>query len=188
MVGWTQQGQRVEFGDFGYFNYPIGCLILRPGTDFPAKKVGWKKGPCGVNFDFFFSGKGVQHSPTPPRCTPGRDWSSNDVFIEIFDFPFCLTCGQFGPPPDLGNAPTGSKKVKSTPEHFLCCFFTPIRVATKCLGAQSAFWENRCSRSSHMCVISGCSQNGIEPPDHKNWSPSIGTALDNVYMVYLAPL
>ena len=119
-------------------------MFNSPARDgFFPPKFGWKKGPCGVNLDFFFSGKKVQHSPTPPRCTPGRDWSSNDVFIEIFYFPKLLMHGQFGPPPDLGNAPTGSKKVKSTPEHFLCCFFTPIRVATKCLGAQSAFWENR---------------------------------------------
>ena len=47
LVGWPQQGWRVGFGDFGHFNYPIGHLILRPWSHFPAKISGWVW-PCRV--------------------------------------------------------------------------------------------------------------------------------------------
>ena len=48
--------------------------------------------------------------------------------------------------------------------------------------------RNLGSRSSHMCVILAPLQNGNEPPEHKNYFLSIGTARYNVYTPRQGPL
>ena len=48
--------------------------------------------------------------------------------------------------------------------------------------------RNLGSRSSHMCVILAPLQNGNEPPEHKNYFLSIGTARHNVYTPRQGPL
>ena len=44
------------------------------------------------------------------------------------------------------------------------------------------------SHLSHMCVILALLQNGNEPPEHKNYFLSIGTARCNVYTPRQGPL
>ena len=135
------------------------------------------KGPCGVNFDFFFRGKECNTHQHPLNAPPGGIGRAMMSSLRFSISQICITHGRFGPPPDLGNAPTGSKKVKSTPEHFLCCFFTPIRVATKCLGAQSAFLgKSMFPFVSHVCHFGVLPKRDRAPrpqklvPEHRNSS------------------
>ena len=117
---------------------PFWRLFLR-------RQKGAKMG-CFGGFFGHFGGKtcdfglkiSTQHSPTPPRCTPGRDWSSNDVFdsLRFSISQFCLTHEAFGPPPDLGNAPMPRGQKKSNRHrNTSCVVFSPQSVSQQSVWA-----------------------------------------------------
>ena len=83
----------------------------------------------------------MQHISTPTKCSPRRDWSTSEVFIEIFDFPIWALCSAQEPKTQNGKHPhaTGPKKVKSKILLGECCFFALMRVAFKSRALRARF-------------------------------------------------
>ena len=103
MVGWTQQGWRVGFGDFGYFNYPIGYLILRPRLDFSRQKKLAQSLPkaCGN----FLGQQRHTHNPSKVRTSIFEFRRSLPrIFVDGLSL-ICEVCGLCSPlPPNTPNA------------------------------------------------------------------------------------
>ena len=94
----------------------------------------------------------MQHFSTPPGWTARRDWSTSEVFIEIFDFQKGIPHGVLEPKTQNGKHPHGSKKSQIENSSWGMLFFCPDACRIQVLGAQNAFCEKRCSEILCMGV------------------------------------